>query len=154
MVVVVDASTPEEKPARRRFVTMPSELHRLLTWLREQGVEEAVMDSTAQYCRSVWLELEPHMHLHLAEAFSNRAPRGRKHDFKDAEQLVRRLIADEMILSFVPSATKVSVISHLGRFQPKCSGFPTLTEMIKPFTVSTIAIPNGFAGRAKRAVST
>jgi hypothetical protein len=32
MVVVVDASTPEEKPARRRFVTMPSELHRLLTW--------------------------------------------------------------------------------------------------------------------------
>jgi len=49
---------PEEKPARRRFVTMPSELHRLLTWLREQGVEEAVMESTAQYWRSVWLELE------------------------------------------------------------------------------------------------
>jgi len=47
MVVVVDASTPEEKPARRRFVTMASELHRLLTWLREQGVEEAVMESTA-----------------------------------------------------------------------------------------------------------
>ena len=47
MVVVVDASTPEEKPARRRFVTMPSELHRLLMWLREQGVEEAVMESTA-----------------------------------------------------------------------------------------------------------
>jgi hypothetical protein len=31
-----------------------------------------------------------------------RAPRGRKHDFKDAERLVRRLIADELILSFVP----------------------------------------------------
>jgi hypothetical protein len=27
IVVVVDASAPEEKPARRRFVTMPSELH-------------------------------------------------------------------------------------------------------------------------------
>jgi transposase len=103
MVVVVDASTPEEKPARRRFVTMPSELHRLLAWLQEQGVEEAVMESTAQYWRSVWLELEPHMRLHLAQAFSNRAPRGRKHDFKDAERLVRRLMADELILSFVPS---------------------------------------------------
>ena len=103
MVVVVDTSTPEEKPARRRFVTMPSELHRLLTWLREQEVEEAVMESTAQYWRSVWLELEPHMRLHLAQAFSNRAPRGRKHDFKDAERLVRRLMADELILSFVPS---------------------------------------------------
>jgi transposase len=88
MVVVVDASAPEEKPARRRFVTMPSELHRVLMWLREQGVEEAVMESTAQYWRSVWLELEPHMRLHLAQAFSNRAPRGRKHDFKDAERLV------------------------------------------------------------------
>jgi transposase len=103
MAVVVDASTPEEKPARRRYVTMPSELHRLWTWLREQGVEEVVLESTAQYWRSVWLELEPHMGLHLAQAFSNRAPRGRKHDFKDAERLVRRLIANELILSFVPN---------------------------------------------------
>jgi len=50
----------------------------------------------------VWLELEPHMTLHLAQAFSNRAPRGRKHDFKDAERLARRFIAEELILSFVP----------------------------------------------------
>ena len=42
------------------------------------------------------------MRLHLAQAFSNRAPRGRNHDFKDAERLVRRLIAKELILSFVP----------------------------------------------------
>jgi transposase len=103
MVVVVDAMAPEAKPARRRFTTMPSELHRLLSWLREQEVEEAVMESTAQYWRSVWLELEPHMRLHLAQAFSNRAPRGRKHDFKDAERLVRRKIANELILSYVPN---------------------------------------------------
>jgi len=102
MVVVMDARTPELKPERRRFATMPSELRRLSTWLQERGVEEAVMESTAQYWRSVWLELEPHMCLHLAQAFSNRAPRGRKHDFKDAERLVRRLIAKELILSFVP----------------------------------------------------
>jgi transposase len=102
MVVVIDASTPEWKPERRRFATMASDLRRLSTWLREQGVEEAVMESTAQYWRSVWLELEPHLRLQLAQAFSNRAPRGRKHDFKDAERLVRRLIANELILSFVP----------------------------------------------------
>src|SRR6516165_5177976 len=102
MAVVMDTSTPQEKPVRRRFITLPNELHRFLTWLREQGVEEAVMESTAQYWRSVWLELEPYMRLQLAQAFSNRAPRGRKHDFKDAERLVRRLIADELILSFVP----------------------------------------------------
>jgi len=101
-VVVVEASTPEWKPERRRFATLPSDLRRLSTWLREQGVEEAVMESTAQYWRSVWLELEPYMRLHLAQAFSNRAPRGRKHDFKDAERLVRRQIAGELVLSFVP----------------------------------------------------
>ena len=101
-MVVVEASTPEWKPERRRFATLPSDLRRLSTWLREQGVEEAVMESTAQYWRSVWLELEPYMRLHLAQAFSNRAPRGRKHDFKDAERLVRRQIAGELVLSFVP----------------------------------------------------
>ena len=108
MVVVIDASMPESKPERRRFATMPSALRRLLTWLREQGVEEAVMESTAQYWRSVWLELEPYMRLQLAQAFSNRAPRGRKHDFKDAERLVRRLIANELILSFVPDGEQRS----------------------------------------------
>src|SRR5579863_6197935 len=102
MVVVVDTTEPEAKPVRRRFVTVRRELQRFRIWLQEQGVEEAVMESTAQYWRSVWLELEPHMRLHLAQAFSNRAPRGRKHDFKDAERLVRRLIAQELILSFVP----------------------------------------------------
>ena len=50
-------AAPESKPERRRFTTMPSELRRLSTWLKEQGVEEAVMESTAQYWRSVWLEL-------------------------------------------------------------------------------------------------
>ena len=48
MVVVVDSSAPEEKLARRRFVTLPSELQRFRIWLQEQGVEEAVMESTAQ----------------------------------------------------------------------------------------------------------
>ena len=38
MVVVIDASTPEGKPERRRFATMASDLRRLSTWLREQGV--------------------------------------------------------------------------------------------------------------------
>ena len=103
MVVVIDATRLEEKPERRRFTTLPSDLRRLCSWLRAQEVQEAVMESTAQYWRTVWLELEPHMLLHLAHAFSNRAPRGRKHDFRDAERLVRRLIAEELILSFVPN---------------------------------------------------
>lgn len=40
--------------------------------------------------------------LHLAQAKSNRGPRGRKNDFGDAERLVKRLVAQELRLSFVP----------------------------------------------------
>ena len=61
------------------------------------------MESTAQYWKPVWLDLEPHFgKLHLAQAHSNRAPKGRKNDFGDAKRLTRRLLADELILSFVP----------------------------------------------------
>jgi transposase len=101
-VVVCEVSHPESKPERSRFGTTTNELRRLSAWLREQGVQQAVMESTAQYWKPVWYELEPHMQLSLAQAFSNRAPRGRKHDFRDAERLVRRLVAGELTLSFVP----------------------------------------------------
>jgi hypothetical protein len=40
--------------------------------------------------------------LHLAQAQSNRGPGGRKKDFPDAERLVKRLVAQELTLSFVP----------------------------------------------------
>src|ERR1700680_4098052 len=59
----------------------------------------------AQYWKPIWLDLEPHFgQLHLAQAQSNRAPKGRKHDFADAQRLTRRLLAGELILSFVPDA--------------------------------------------------
>ena len=41
--------------------------------------------------------------LHLAQALSNRGRRGRKKDFRDAERLVKRLVARELTLSFVPA---------------------------------------------------
>src|SRR2546426_11401195 len=42
--------------------------------------------------------------LHLAQALSNRGRRGRKRDFRDAERLVKRLVSQELTLSFVPHA--------------------------------------------------
>jgi transposase len=103
VVVEVEANTVEWKTERRRFGTTTPELGKMAAWLQEQGVQEAVMESTAQYWKPVWWELEKRiLLLHLAQAFSNRARRGRKHDFRDAERLVRRLVADELVLSFVP----------------------------------------------------
>ena len=101
----------------RRVGTSPSELRGLAAWLVAQEVEEVVMESTAQYWRPVWETLERAWRrprrarveagplsgtLHLAQAQSNRGPRGRKQDFPDAERLVKRLVAQELVLSFVP----------------------------------------------------
>jgi transposase len=102
-VVVTDAATEGEfQFERRKFGTLASELKVLSEWLASQQVREAVMESTAQYWKPVWRQLEGQCQLHLAQAHSNRAPRGRKRDFQDAERLVRRHVAGELILSFVP----------------------------------------------------
>ncbi len=88
---------------RRTFGTRPSQLGELAAWLLAQRAEEVVMESTAQYWKPVWCALEGKIAtLHLAQAFSNRARRGRKDDFRDAQRLVRRLVAGELVLSFVP----------------------------------------------------
>src|SRR5437016_5251196 len=70
-------------------------------WLIELGVQEVVMESTAQYWRPEWTQLEPHLVVHLAHAQSNRAPSGRKSDWRDARRLVKRQAAGELFLSYV-----------------------------------------------------
>ena len=102
VVVIVDAGKPDVVLQRRRFGTGSAELRQLSAWLCEYGVQEAVMESTAQYWKPVWMELEPHMRLHLAQAQSNKAPKGRKSDWADVKRLVRRFVAGELMLSFVP----------------------------------------------------
>jgi transposase len=117
-VVVADVEIDGDFHFERQKVgTTPADLRRLADWLVAQEVEEVVMESTAQYWRPVWDTLEQHWRprrrgrndgprlagtLHLAQAQSNRGPGGRKKDFPDAERLVKRLVAQELTLSFVP----------------------------------------------------
>jgi transposase len=104
---------------RLKVGTNPIQLRALAEWLVEREVEEVVMESTAQYWRPVWEALERYWKpkrrtrtdaspvsgtLHLAQAQSNRGAGGRKRDFPDAERLVKRLVAQELTLSFVPDA--------------------------------------------------
>jgi transposase len=117
-VVVADVELAEEYRFERcRFGTTPQHLQALCAWLAERNVQEVVMESTAQYWKPVWSALERDWKptckqqegatkvagaLHLAQAESNRARQGRKTDFIDAERLVKRLAANELVLSFVP----------------------------------------------------
>jgi len=119
-VVVADVAVEGEYQFERcRFGTSPDQLRLLAEWLIQQKAEEVVMESTAQYWKPVWAALERQWKpscgkreggdpisgtLHLAQAQSNRGRRGRKRDFPDAERLVKRLVAQELTLSFVPDA--------------------------------------------------
>lgn len=119
-VVVADVEVESDYEfERRRLGSNPEELRRLSAWLSEQQVEEVVMESTAQYWQPVWGALERYWKptrqrregagemsgaLHLAQAQSNRGRKGRKKDFPDAERLVKRRVAQELILSFVPDS--------------------------------------------------
>jgi transposase len=103
--VSADLVEQEIEYQSRRFGAGTREREHLVAWLQERNVSEVVMESTAQYWKPVWLDLEPHFRkLHLAQAYSNKAPKGRKHDFGDGRRLTRRLLAGELILSFVPDA--------------------------------------------------
>jgi transposase len=117
-VVVADVEEKGEYHfERRKFGATPDELHLLAQWLCQQEVEEVVMESTAQYWKPVWGALERYWKperqqhaeatkvsgtLHLCQAKSNRGPRGRKNDFADGERMIKRLVAQELVLSFVP----------------------------------------------------
>src|SRR5499433_2591634 len=116
-VVVADVEVEEEYQFERRWYGSNLEqLRELAEWLIEQQVEEVVLESTAQYWKPLWSALERYWKptcqhgegaekmsgtLHLAQALSNRG-RGRKRDFRDAERLVKRLVSQELTLSFVP----------------------------------------------------
>jgi transposase len=104
VVIASESNDGDLRCERKQFGAAPSDLRELRQWFTAVGVREVVMESTAQYWKPVWAELESDCQLHLAQAQSNRAPRGRKSDFADAERLVRRHIAGELILSFVPDA--------------------------------------------------
>jgi transposase len=155
MVVVTDAAAEELTFESRRFGTGASEREHLVGWLRERGVQQIVMESTAQYWKPIWLDLEPHFEqLHLAQAHSNRAPKGRKHDFGDAQRLTRRLLAGELILSFVPDSeqrswrtitrAKVQLVRDRVRLQSQLEALLEETRIKLSSVVSELL---GFSGR-------
>src|ERR1700724_280504 len=154
-VVITDAAEVGEfRFERRKFGAGDAELRGLAVWLAESGGQEGVMESTAQYWKPVWQALEGQLKLHLAQAHSNRAPKGRKRDFADAERLVRRHIAGELILSFVPDVqqrlwrtmtrTRQQLTRDRVRLQNQLEGFLEETRIKLSSHVSDLL---GWSGR-------
>jgi len=101
-VVVADRVDPEQTRKEHKFGTEWRSLRQLREWLQSEQVEEVAMESTAQYWKPVLLELEGHMKVQLAQPRSTTARQGRKSDFRDARRIVKRLLADDLTLSYIP----------------------------------------------------
>jgi len=87
---------------KRKFGATKSEIGHLAAWLKHEGVEEVVMESTAQYWRPVWYGLEPHFRLHLSHPLKTKAPLGRKRDYRDAQRLADRWCSGDLEESLIP----------------------------------------------------
>lgn len=103
VVVVLQSVQPDQDYASGMFGTTQFGLKELVAFLREHGVTQAAMESTAQYWRPVWMMLESEFTLTLAQARSTRARRGRKWDKADARRIAKRLLSGDLTVSYVPS---------------------------------------------------
>jgi transposase len=156
MLAVVVGRTREQslQLERAKFGTTTEHLELLSDWLQAHGVEEVVMESTGQYHKPVWLQLEGRFRLHLAQAHSNRGPKGRKRDFADALRMVRRFLSEDLILSYVPdmeqrlwrrlTRTKTSMSDQRKRVQSQVEGL--LEEMMIKLS-SVVSDLFGLSGR-------
>jgi transposase len=154
VVVVADRAHPDSDLATGQFGTTHSALQELMQFLRSHAVESVAMESTAQYWRPVWMTLEGEFRLTLAQARSTRAPRGRKWDLADARRIVRRLLADDLTVSYVPppeqrdwrllSRTRVSLVEM--RIQLR-NQLETVLEQAQIKLTSVVSDVLGVSGR-------
>jgi transposase len=92
------------KPLRhiRRFGCTTGDLHQLVAWLRELGVEHVAMESTGVYWKPVWNILEDHFQIVLANAQHIKAVPGRKTDTKDCQWIAELLQHGLLRASYIP----------------------------------------------------
>ena len=110
VVVVLNSSAPDRDHATARFGTAHQQRQELVEFLRFHQVSHVAMESTAQYWRPVWMDLEGEFPLTLAQARSTHAPRGRKQDLSDARRIARRLLSGDLTrqLRARPRAARVA----------------------------------------------
>ena len=140
---------------QRSFGTTRREIEHLSAWLSQHEVQEAVMESTAQYWRPVWYGLEMHFRLHLSHPLQTRAPRGRKRDFRDARRLVDRLWSGDLEESFVPRSeqrawrwltrTRVELKRRMGQIRAQVEGLLEESGVKLAATVSDVFGASGWA---------
>jgi transposase len=154
VVVVLDSSQPDRDHATAQFGTSYQARQDLVAFLRLHQVSHVAMESTAQYWRPVWMDLEGEFLLTLAQARSTHAPRGRKQDLSDARRIARRLLAGDLTASYVPgpeqrewrllSRTRVQMLESVVRLRNQIE---VLLEQAQIKLSSVVSDILGLSGR-------
>jgi transposase len=154
VVVVLDSATPDRDHATARFGTTHQARQQLVEFLRFHQVRQVAMESTAQYWRPVWMDLEGEFQLTLAQARSTHAPRGRKQDLSDARRIARRLLSGDLTASYVPgpeqrewrllSRTRVGMLESVVRLRNQIE---VLLEQAQIKLSSVVSDVLGLSGR-------
>ncbi|HAT50363.1 MAG: IS110 family transposase [Nitrospirae bacterium] len=106
----------------RSFGTMSQKLKELASWLTQQGVELAVMESTGIYWKPVFEALEEvGLKVFLVNARHVRNVPGRKTDVKDSEWLAELARCGLLRPSFVPPKD-LRELRSVSRYREKMSG--------------------------------
>jgi transposase len=154
VVVVLDSSETDHDFATAQFGTSYQARQELVAFLRSHQVSHVAMESTAQYWRPVWMDLEGEFLLTLAQARSTHAPRGRKQDLSDARRIARRLLAGDLTASYVPgpeqrewrllSRTRVQMLESVVRLRNQIE---VLLEQAQIKLSSVVSDILGLSGR-------
>src|SRR6266540_979152 len=111
---------PEEKPRKtvRTFATVTRELMKLRGWLIAEGCTHVAMEATGVYWVPIFVELEGHFDITIANAYHIKAVPGRKTDVKDSEWIADLLRHGLLKKSFVPPK-EIRELRDLTRYRRK-----------------------------------
>jgi len=84
------------------YGVLTKELKKMCSDMKQHGVTEVTMESTAMYWIPIWRVLEPHFCLKLVNPYFIKQLPGRKSDVKDAQWIAECTLKDLVRGSFVP----------------------------------------------------
>jgi transposase len=110
----------EDKPRKtiRTLATVTRELERLKEWLISEGCTHVAMEATGIYWVPIFVELEGHFDITIANAHHIKTVPGRKTDVKDAEWIADLLRHGLLKKSFVPPK-EIRQLRDLTRYRRK-----------------------------------
>lgn len=101
--IIKEIGDGEFKKQTKEYATFRAELHKLARWLKAEGVELAVMESTGIYWKSVYESLEDGgIAAYVVNARHVKNVPGRKTDVQDSEWLAELCRCGLLRASFIP----------------------------------------------------